>query len=387
MTPPKQRSWEVSEELLLDVGISVFEANVPQDYDEQIKQNIQPEVRRAEGNYMAYFLKNLMQSTGNWGAVRVIPRATNAVDVTIFGRIKHSDGESATWHARAVDARGVKWFEKDYEALASKYAYGQNIPRGIDPFQSAYTALSDDLLVHLKKLSNEDIQAIRTTAEMKFARDLSPDAFSEYVVKSRSGTLELRRLPAKNDPMLGRVRRVREREYLFIDTLDEYYATFSTQMFKPYHDWRRATYDEAIAYKRLKEQSKARLIAGTVAIAGGIAGQASANAATYYGGAIGIVGGAGLVQSGIEKRAEAQMHADVLQELGVSAEAEISPHTIELENQTLTLQGNVETQYEELRRILRKIYYEELGLDPPSESKEKGSPIVDSTAEKLDDAI
>ena len=62
---------------------------------------------------------------------------------------------------------------------------------------------------------------------------------------------------------------------------------------------------------------------------------------------------------------KAKSHANELQELGISAEAEISPHTIELENRTFSLQGTVETQFKELRRILRTLYYRELGLPPP----------------------
>ena len=63
-------------------------------------------------------------------------------------------------------------------------------------------------------------------------------------------------------------------------------------------------------------------------------------------------------------------HAEVLQELGTSAEAEIAPHTIELENQTVRLTGTVEAQYTELRRILRQIYYKELGLTAPEAAAE-----------------
>ena len=51
------------------------------------------------------------------------------------------------------------------------------------------------------------------------------------------------------------------------------------------------------------------------------------------------------IKSALDKRAEAQIHAEVLQELGTSAEAEIGPHTIELENQTVRLTGTVEAQY------------------------------------------
>ena len=83
LTPPEQATTAVPEALLLDVGVAVFGANIPNDYDEQIKQNISPDVRRAEGNFIAYTLKNMLQSTGNWGAVRVVPQTTNAVDVIV----------------------------------------------------------------------------------------------------------------------------------------------------------------------------------------------------------------------------------------------------------------------------------------------------------------
>jgi len=60
-----------------------------------------------------------------------------------------------------------------------------------------------------------------------------------------------------------------------------------------------------------------------------------------------------------------------LQEVGVAAEAEIMPHTIELENQTVRLQGTVDEQYEELRGILRKMYFEDLGLPVPEDESEE----------------
>jgi len=77
---------------------------------------------------------------------------------------------------------------------------------------------------------------------------------------------------------------------------------------------------------------------------------------------MGIIGGAMMIKSGIAKRADAQLHIEVLRELGTSAEAEIMPHTIELENESIALQGSVDEQYEELRRILRKIYRTEMGV-------------------------
>ena len=366
MTPPEQLDVEQTEDELLDIGIAVFDPNVPEEYDEQIEQLVQPEIRRAEANYMPYFAKNLLQSTGNWGAVRVIPRPTHAVDVVVTGRILQSDGESMAIEASVSDATGAHWFTKKYDALASKYAYDPSIPQSIDPFQAIYKQLADDMLAYRKELTPEQIMAIRRTAEMKFARDFSPDAFADHVSSNEDGEFTLRRLPADDDPMLARVRKVREREYLFIDTLDEYYENFHRDMFTPYQSWRRATYEEAITLKQLKAQARNRTIGGTAAIIAGVAAiTESSDPYVETSGLVSIIGGAITLKSAFAKRAEASIHAEVLQEVGVAAEAEIMPHTLDLENQTVRLQGTVDEQYEELRGILREIYFADLGLPVP----------------------
>ena len=373
MTPPQQFEGTQSEDQLLDIGVAVFDANVPESFDEQIKQLIQPDIRRAEAQFIPYFAKNLLQSTGNWGAVRVVPRPTHAVDVTVTGKILESNGERLRVEVTVIDARGVEWFTKTYESLASKYSYEDTIPPDIDPFQSNYKNLADDMLMYRLTLDDQTIARIRATAEMKFARDFAPDAFASHVRETPNG-VELTRLPADDDPMLSRVRRVREREYLFIDTLDEYYAKFNRDMFGSYQNWRSATYGEAIAYRQLKAQSRARAIGGTAAIVGGVlAIYESSDAYVDASGLVSVLSGAALLKSAIAKRHEAEMQAEVLQEIGVSAEAEIIPHTIELENQTVRLQGTVEEQYTELRRILREVYFEDLGLTPPPPPEEPES--------------
>ncbi len=372
MAPPEILVVPPSEELLLDVGITVFNPNVPESFDEQTELNIQPEIRRAESNYMAYVAKNLLQSTGNWGAVRVVPRLSHAVDLTVSATILHSDGERLNLHVVASDARGQVWFDSVYETLASKYAYDVSIPRDIDPYQATYNQIANDLLGFRMGLTEEEILAIRTTAEMRFARDFATDAFEDYVIETTPGKYQIRRLPAPDDPMLSRVRMIREREYLFIDTLDEYFSSFANEMFTPYQNWRRATYSEAIAYREERNKARARLLAGTAGIVAGVAAQTSDNNVTQYGGTLAIIGGAMMIKSGIAKRANAQLHIEVLRELGVSAEAEIMPHTIELENESIALQGSVDEQYEELRRILRRIYRTEMGAGDPNATEESG---------------
>ncbi|MEN9807264.1 MAG: hypothetical protein RL756_1784 [Pseudomonadota bacterium] len=380
MTPPAQAATPIEEQLLLDVGVAVFDENVPEDYDAQVEQRIQPEIRRAEANFFPYTAKNLLQSTGNWGAVRVVPVPTHAVDVLVKGRILHSTGERLEAEISVVDATGRLWFTRPYTALASKYAYDPSVPPTVDPFQGFYKNLADDMLAYQQTLTPAQILEIRRVAEMQFARDFAPDAFGDYVTDAE-GLLTVRRLPAEDDPMLERVRRVRDREYLFIDTLDEYYESYQRQVYVPYQNWRKATYTEAMALAELEAQSRAQMIGGAVAMVGGVAAMVeSEDPVVDVAGIVSVVGGAVTLKSALDKRAEAAMHAEALEELGTSAEAEVMPRTIELENQVVRLKGTVDEQYAELRTILRRLYFEDLDLPPPPEaadaaaSKDSSSP-------------
>ena len=117
--------------------------------------------------------------------MRVVPRPTHAVDVIVSGEIIHSDGENLVIDVEVHDATGERWFKKRYEGLAAKYAYEPTVPRDIDPFQSVYKAISDDLLAYREKLTVENVSRIRTVAEMKFAREFAPDAFADHVAQTK----------------------------------------------------------------------------------------------------------------------------------------------------------------------------------------------------------
>ncbi|MFM7119843.1 MAG: hypothetical protein ACKOZX_06260, partial [Gammaproteobacteria bacterium] len=366
MTPPTQSAVAIDEALLLDVGVAVFDANVPEDYDAQVENMIQPEIRRAEANYFPYFAKNLLQSTGNWGAVRVVPVPTHAVDVIVNGKILHSTGERMEAELTVTDATGRRWFSRTYTALASKYAYDPAVPSTVDPFQSVYKALANDMLAFRETLTPVQVLEIRRVAEMQFARDFAPDAFGDYVTPADDGSLTVTRLPAEDDPMIARVRKVRDREYLFIDTLDEYYESYQRDVFPTYQNWRKASYQEAIAYEELRAQARARAIGGTVDMVGGVAAMVeSDDPAVDVGGIVAVMGGAVTLKSALDKRAEAEMHAEAMAEIGASAETELMPQTIDLENQVVRLKGTVDEQYGQLRGLLRELYFKDLDLPVP----------------------
>lgn len=351
---------EIPEHLLLDVGVQLFDPGIDDAADAD--GLIFPEVRKAESRYMAVVLAETLQVSAAWGAVRVVPPASSSSDVTVKGKILHSDGETLSLAISVYDVSGNHWFDRTYRESASHYAYNDRLVNGADPFQGIYNQIANDLLEHKKKLSERDIANLRTIAELRFARDFSPSAFSDHLSQSKDGQYAVIRLPAEDDPMLNRVRRIRERDYLFVDTLQDYYGTFVREMDGPYQTWRAESYDAVVTQRELEDEATMRTIAGVASIIGGIAAAGNNSGAGRAAGQVAIAAGGYMVKSGFDKREEAKMHSETLIELGDSLEASIEPQIIELEDRTITLSGTVENQYDQWRDLLKEIYKAETGL-------------------------
>ena len=259
------------------------------------------------------------------------------------------------------DAPGYQWFTREYEEMASTYSYDDKKHKQLDPFQGIYNRIANDLLAYREKLSEQKLKNIRTVSELKFASSFSEKAFAEYMTQDKSGNYHVVRLPPDNDPLLLRVKSIRERDYLFVDTLQDYYSSFALEMEKPYREWRKMTYYDVVSLRELRREARNRLIAGAAMVIAGVAASGGGDGATRAAGHVGVLGGAYMIKSGLDKRAESQIHQEALQELGGSFEAEVEPQVIELEDRTVTLTGTVDNQYDQWRNILYDIYMTETG--------------------------
>jgi hypothetical protein len=360
VTPLEHQSIAVDESQLLDLAVLPLDPGLD---NEEAKDDLtlSPAVRNAESQYLANKLASTIQQTSAWGAVRAVPSRETVVDVYVEGTIIHSDGEKLSLDISVSDTSNRHWYTKPYTETIGQYAYDQGKQTKRDPFQGLYNRIANDLLQYRQKLFAADAQKLRTISSLKFARDFSPEAFGDHIKETPGGQLEVIRLPAKNDPILRRIERIRERDYLFIDTMQEHYDAFSLRMEKPYQSWRMATYEELASVRELKRQSRNRTIGGIAAIIAGIAAAGSDNGSVSNAGAVTVVAGGLLVKSGFSKKAELKIHEDVLAELSQSLEAEIEPRVIELEDRTITLTGNVEAQYTQWKALLREIYQAERG--------------------------
>lgn len=361
-TPVIQSSENIPEELLLDVGVSIFDPGLDEleDADEEVTNG---QIRVAESRYAPYLLASTLQRSGNWGIVRVMPNDSSPMDVQVDATILRSNGETMALRVDVSDSTGRQWYSKEYEEVISQFSYDPAQRQQNDPFQVLYNNIANDLLAwRQRNLDSQRILAIRTVSEMLFAQRFSEQAFDEYLTRDRNGHYQIASLPAENDPLLQRIRQIRERDFMFIDTVQDYYATFTRQMRLPYDSWREQSYHETIALRELRDSARRRFIAGTAAVIGGLAAATSGgNYATQAGGAVGVGAGAYLIKSGFDKQAEARMHMESLEELGQSLENEVAPRVINLEDRTITLTGTVEEQYAQWREILADIYAAEMG--------------------------
>ena len=364
---------EIPEDLLLDVGIAVFEASPPVlDDDESAFRNA--EVLRAERNYLPYVVGKHLQASDKWGAVRILTRPSTAMDLTVTGSISRSDGETLAFRAQAKDARGVVWFDNEYRASAEPGAYAAGDD---DPFADAYAALAADMAEGLNALSLDELARIRKVTELAFARSMAPAAFAKHLTQTPDGGHELRRLPAEDDPMFGWVRDIRRREHLFIDSVNDYYDEFSVGIQEPYDDWRREAYAARKAQRDLKQKADAHLLLGSSRIVAGLAHMDS-NLPGDLGFAW-ITHGLALIRGAERSEGEIQERSEWLRDVGSLTEATLLPHTTELENRTTLLQTRVDQRLATLRSILDHLYREETGLPP--------GPSLDPTPLPKPDAV
>ncbi|MCZ6911557.1 MAG: hypothetical protein O7F72_02005 [Proteobacteria bacterium] len=365
-TKLKTASEDIPDSAILDIGVAIFDPGIADDLgvreEREENRNIFPEVRKAEARYMAYQMKRVLEDAGNWGAVRVLPKASKGTDLMVFSEILSSDGEILKLRVTVVDATGHQWLDKKYEDRASKYAYKDYVPSRGDPFLDLYNSVANDLLAIRQKMTVGQLENIRRVAELRFAGDLSAEVFGDYL-EERKGQYEVRRLPSVDDPMVARMMRIRQREYMYIDTLDEYYAGMYRQMDQPYADWRKFTFEEAQALRELKAAARNRMLAGAAMIIGGIMVDSKSDTqAARIAGASGVIGGVAVFKSGMDRAKESKLHFEAMKELGESMEAQVAPMVVEVEGQTVELTGTVDAQFDEWRVILRDIYAAETGI-------------------------
>jgi hypothetical protein len=354
------------ESMLLDIGVVEFDSGMKESNDPD-KTGIYEEIRSAEVRYLPYHLKTTLQGTGHWGAVRVVPSPSAFTDIVVGAEIEQSDGEFVTLEVTVHDSAGNHWYTRDYETQTGINSYSEYRDKRDDPYQKVFNDIANDLQAYVQQLPSKTVSDIRKITELKFFADMSPAAYGEHLDVDEDGIATIVRLPADNDPSVARLRQIRERDRLVVDTLNEHYANFYYGIAIPYHSWRKTAREESVNYRQVKRSAMMQTLIGAVVLAGSLAYES--NSSSYSKRQmqrglqnIGIGQGLDTLITGLTRRSEAAMHLESIKELSESFGAEAAPMVVTVEGETRRLEGTATAQYESWRRLLKEIYEAETGF-------------------------
>lgn len=368
----------LDEDTLLDVGVVLLDLK---EVDLDSNDTDYSSVRKSEAVWFTSQLKHTLESSNAWGLVRALPSERLGVDVTVSGTMIESNGEVVRLLIEVHDSRGQQWFAKEYFQRASAYAYNPEVNIPGDPFQAVFNEIANDLFDFRASLSPAQLVEIRNLTQVLFAQDFVPSAFDGFVRSNEDGTKRLNRIPASSDPMMQRVDRIRSRNDLFLDVVQDYYRSFNQKMEGPYQEWRKLSYKEVLLARQLKEQGRREKIAGAMAIVGGLAAAVEGDRfATRTAGHVGIIAGSQIFAGSFLKTEQGLSHGSRLRELGLSLESELEPSIVDLQDRSVTLTGTVDDQYQEWRRILGEMFrIEEGDIDYDNDSNSNDTPEDSST--------
>ncbi|MEM7366797.1 MAG: hypothetical protein AAF525_22500, partial [Pseudomonadota bacterium] len=317
-------------EPLLNVSITVFDVAA---FDRGSLHDSASQVRSLEARFVPFILKRTLDRTAAWGAVRVLPRSDASAELSVTGKVLHSDGIELKVWITAVDATGRVWIDQLYQDVANDTDYAQDPVYTQDPFQDLYNRIANDLSRSQFNLPQDARRVILDTAFVQYANLLSPESFGS-MLQEQEGRIVLVGLPAEADPLFQRVQRIRDSEYLFADGVDAHYESLFAQLGQTYAWWRYYSYELIVGNERLSEKDAKR----------------GATEGSWY-----------AMERIYKTYKESKMNEDALRELTDSFDRETAPTVGEISGRLYELTGTLDYQYGEWRRILREVYRTETG--------------------------
>lgn len=372
--PPSSSLQSVSEPIeavppsaKLDVIIPVFDPGLPGDPADYDKEKIWPELRRAEANRFAYKLKEHLEATGKFGAVRVTPDSTATGDLYILGRIEQSNGQQVEIELEVVDIAGKRWFAESFSHEVAAAFHRDLRNDGKDPYEPLFAEAAAEIVAELRNHSPQELAELHYLADIRFGAHFSETSFLPYM-NTEKGEFTLVSKPSDEDPMLQRVRAIRVRDQLFVDNLQDNYAGFSQEMNESYLMWQEQSLLETEAERAAGRKAMGQAIGGVLlvglavlsAVAGSRSHSTGGSAAGATGAILGGVAGATMISGSFKTSEEAKIHREALGELGQSVDMALAPQVIAFEKESVELTGNAKEQFGQWRAFLQKIYAEEM---------------------------
>ncbi|NBB80663.1 MAG: hypothetical protein GVY36_14665 [Verrucomicrobia bacterium] len=208
-------------------------------------------IREVESYALPVMLRDQLLASGQFQTVSLRPGATETHDVVVDGRIRKSIGNHLILRLTARDASGREWFSYDYEAEASEADYLETPP---DPYAKALVEFTHSLL-NMARRKADEVAELARVADVKYAADLAPEVFAEYLEADGFGRARLLGMPSPDDTFWKFAMRCRDEEHRIIaDDFGPFYSESHAGVYQSYSAWRREYGASVEAYGRLMEE-------------------------------------------------------------------------------------------------------------------------------------
>lgn len=332
-----QALGEVRDVTALNVSISVFDAGVPDDRSLHRDLQIFPRIREVEAKFLPFVLREALVGTGEWGAVRVVTEPDSAAEVEISGSIIRSDGEILEIRVRALDATGREWVDRVFASgLTRDGEEGGAVDDSGQP--GLYDEIAESLRAARDRLDDRALGRIVETSLLRYATELAPSAFDEYLTEDEDGIFSIERLPARNDPMLDRIERIRLTEYVITDSVDAKFRELHEEIASTYALWREYRY-KSLEYDR----QNARRAEET---------RSDASRGSYE-----------AIKDLYDNYKWDRVTAQEQDRLAIAFDNEVSPVVEAMEARIVELEGWVDDKYAEWRKLLEELFEVESELN------------------------
>jgi len=336
-----QADVALPEHLLVDIAVNVFDVEIDEQEALEFGEWIFTEIRNNETHYLPYVLRNTLLESNQWGAVRVLPASDPSVDLQIQGSVLASNGKRILLHVVATGSTGRVWLNQKYADITlekdfpdtTRYTQGNPFdPTAFaEPFQDIYNQINNALVEFRASLTEQQLVDVKRISQMVYASDLAPESFQHNLMEDENSLLTLVSLPAEEDPMLERVADMRVRHHLFIDTVDQYYASLYKQMQPSYAVWRKYSFDQ-------------------------VNEELDANGRPYNYEDYGRSGRYLTLTQRYDRYRWSKIFEMEYRDISAGFNNEVAPAILELNENVHGLSGTMEEQYIQWRRILRQLF-------------------------------
>ena len=140
-----------------------------------------------------------------FGAVRVTPNDEALGELYVTGKILKSNSEDVHLEISVQDISQKLWLRtpQKFTYRVSEYNLQSARTKDNDPYAPIFKEITEHIIARLAREREKNLAKLKNLSAMVLARSYSEETFGPYLVERR-GRLELRELPADNDPKFQR---------------------------------------------------------------------------------------------------------------------------------------------------------------------------------------